>query len=278
MMALVKGDTSFCITIACRIIKVLENKEIPWQRPWTGWSVNIGYPANIRTETKFSGINFILCQLASKKHKFISKWWGEQFDFDILSYTIHPRPDEVIPGEWCTQAVLYNKGISSIRLYNADQCCKIKDSLLPRPKLKPDYILADNVLHSTNADIKFTESDVSFYHYHPDDYITMPKKEIFESGLGKLPSYYDTLAHELMHWTEDRLEYNLSASVPERELRAEIGAAMLAEELHFPHNIINSNFEKWREAWIAMIRDDVNSLFRAAEGAFDGANYILGTI
>jgi len=263
----------FCRTIACQVIKVLESKEVPWQRPWVGCSTHIGYPTNIRTKAKFSGMNFVLLQLASKKHKFTSKFWAEQFELDLLGHAICSRPNHVLPGEWCTQGVLYhNHDITPIRLYNIEQC---RGNNKPSLKLMPDYSLADRVLHSTGADVRFTEDNTSFYYYSPKDYIIMPSKEAFNNSLGRLPAYYDTLAHELLHWTEERLGYD--AAEPEKELRAEIGAAILAEELHFPHNILHSNFDKWRLPWIEMIRNDLMTLFVAAEGAHEGVKYILGS-
>lgn len=264
------------------IVKALERNYVPWQKPWEGRGEGVGYPQDVRTKKMFFGINFILLQMAAKEHGFISSWWGTSDEFMALGATVKDRPETVVPGNWGTEIILY-KGdgesiltVSSI-VYNADQTT---GKFRPNPKLMPIYETAEKVLHSTKAQIEYNEDGEAWYHYPPDDYISLPRKMMFEAGLGGLPGYYESLAHELVHWTEPRLGFKFGFRDPVdeeavRELRADISAAMLMEQLAVPHSISFSNFNKWKQHWIKLMKADESLIFRVCASASAAANYVM---
>jgi antirestriction protein ArdC len=264
-----------------RIIKALEDREVPWQKPWEGSGPGVGFPRDVRTKKKFFGINFLLLQMAAKEHHFTSSWWGTTDEFTALGSNVKSRPDQVQPGCWATETVLYKNQdnriltMSSI-VYNSEQLMFLLESCQPNSKLYPSYDLAERVLHGTKAKISYNDTGEAYYFYPPYDFITFPERRAFEEGLGGLPGYYESLAHELVHWSEPRLGFDVDCDEGIRELRADIGAAMLMEELGVPHSISFSNFEKWRTRWLALLREDFNLIFKVAASATKAVDYIMG--
>lgn len=267
--------------ITNRVIQALERHQVPWQKPWEGSGKGVGFPREVRTKKKFFGINFLLLQMAAQEHHFASSWWGTSDDFSNLGSDIKNRPEDVIPGCWATETILYKSQnnkiltLSSI-VYNSEQLTMLLESCQPEYKFNPSFTLADRVLHATNANIKFNETGEAYYFYPPYDFITFPERMAFEEGLGGLSGYYESLAHELMHWSEPRLQFNTDCDEGIRELRADIGAAMLMEELGVPHSISFSNFDKWCSRWIELLRNNHNLIFTVCAAATKAVDYILG--
>lgn len=268
--------------INSRIIRALENRILPWQKPWVGYGEGVGYPREVQTGKKFFGINFLLLQMAAREHGFVSSWWGTAKQFELLGSRVRNRPESVQSGNWSTETILYKNDIgrvitvSSI-VYNTDQLSQSLVQYTPNPRIVPFYEQAEKVLHSTGAKIKYNSDGEAFYFYPPNDFISIPTKRCFEAGLGGLPGYYEALAHELLHWSENRLWYDTESNEAIRELRADIGAAMLVEELGVPHSISYSNFEKWYRQWIPLLRADENIIFRVCASASRAVDYILGS-
>jgi antirestriction protein ArdC len=264
-----------------RIIRALENHEIPWQKPWQGRGEGVGYPREANTRKKFFGINFLLLQMSAKEHGFVSNWWGTADYFASLGAQVKERPENVIPGSWATETVLYKEDnghvltMSSI-VYNADQLNLLLENYPNNSTLMPNYNAAEKVLKAPKANIQHTEDSEAWYYYPPNDYIALPQKKRCESGLGGLPLYYESLAHELMHWSEARLGFEISDSNEAiRELRADIGAAMLLEDLGLPHSISASNFRKWYLQWIKLMKQDENLIFKVSAAASLACDFIL---
>jgi len=263
-----------------RIVNALQNRQIPWQKPWEGRGEGVGHPREVNTKKRFFGINFVLLQMSAKEHGFVSSWWGTADQFTVLGSEVKNRPDTVVPGKWSTETILYKMEMDKVLtassvVYNADQLTNLLESYTPNPKLMPVYDKADRVLHSTSAKIEYNTNGEAWYFYPPKDCITLPTKACFLEGLGGLPGYYESLAHELMHWSELRLGYDTDAEEAIRELRADIGAAMLVEELGVPHSISFSNFNKWWQTWINILREDENLIFQVCASASKAVDFIL---
>ncbi|MFY4731316.1 zincin-like metallopeptidase domain-containing protein [Nitrospira sp. BLG_2] len=263
-----------------RIIRALEDRILPWQKPWVGHGEGVGYPREVGTGKKFFGINFLLLQMAAREHGFTSSWWGTAKQFELLGTRVRNRPDSVPLGNWSTETILYKNDIGNVItvssiVYNTDQLGQSLIQYSPNPRITPFYEQAERVLHSTGAKIKHNSDREAYYFYPPHDFITIPTKACFEAGWGGLPGYYESLAHELLHWTETRLRVNTEFDESIRELRADIGAAMLVEELGVPHSISYSNFDKWYRQWISLMHEDENIIFRVCASASRAVDYIL---
>lgn len=263
-----------------RIIHCLENRYIPWQKPWEGRGEGVGYPREASTKKRFFGINFLLLQMAAKEHGFTSSWWGTSDQFSLLGASVKSRPENVIPGGWATETILYKEDSGKIVtassvVYNTDQLNVLLETYAPNSTLMPKYNIAEKALNSTGANVEHNNTGEAWYFYPPHDFITLPNKARFKDGLGGLPGYYESLAHELIHWTEPRLGFDTESNEAIRELRADIGAAMLVEELGVPHSISFSNFNKWYLQWIDLMDQDDNLIFKVCASASKAADYII---
>lgn len=95
--------------------------------------------------------------------------------------------------------------------------------------------------------------------------------------------YYSTLFHELMHSTEHPKRMNLKNGVhgsqiyARREIRAEIGAALLMAETDLP-DVLESN-ASYAKGWLESLKDcddATGEIVRAYNEAVKGASFILG--
>ena len=279
MFSLFNRTNNLRCNISNLVVKALENNETPWQKPWQGTGKGVGFPMDARTKKKFFGINFLLLQMAAKEHGFVSSWWGTSDQFAMLGSKVKNRPTDIMPGYWGTETVFYDQQFGKTNtipsvVYNADQLEVKLKNYLPDFNINPSYDLAEKVLHATNAKIKFNDEGEAWYFYPPKDYILLPKKRIFEDGWGGLPGYYESLAHELIHWSEVRMGFDVDCDEGIRELRADIGAAMLMEELHVPHSISFSNYNKWQDHWIHMLKKDYNLIFLICASASHAVEFI----
>ncbi len=258
--------------ISNKVLEKLEEHLVPWQKPWKGWGYGVGTPRNVYTKQKYFGINLILLNIASKENNFRSSWWGTIEQFAALGGKVSNLNG--------TEILLYKEDVSSnifkaspIVVYNYDQVSKIAD-LEPKFNLTPNYSFIDKVLKSIPAKITPNRDCEAWYYYPPDDFITIPSKEYFESGLGGKPGYYEALAHELCHWSEVRLGFDIYCKSTIKELRAEICSSLVLQDFGCPHSIAYSNIEKWRDGWIWLMRNNPSVIFKVAAEACDAADYI----
>ncbi len=264
-----------------QVIKALQSKEVPWQKPWVGRGNGVGFPRHVFTKKKFFGVNAILLQMAARRCGYSSNLWGTVEQFTALGMVVKDRPDNVPAGEWGTETVFYKLDVltNSVHLipavvYNLEQVKVADESLLPNPIMKPDYNKAEKVLHASHACIQENNVGRCAYFYGSDT-ITLPTKKEFEAGLGGLPGYYESLAHELIHWTEPRLGFDTDTVDPIKELRAEIGAAFMVEELGCPHSVAFRNFNQYRLDWVDYMQDDPTLIFRIAASACKAVDHLL---
>ena len=108
-----------------------------------------------------------------------------------------------------------------------------------------------------------------------------PPKKVLLKSRGGINTYYDTIVHELIHWTEGKLGWeNDISKYPEavRELRAEMGCGFLLTELGIPHGPSMLNFRKYVDEWIEQMRKDYTLILKVAVSACKAADYLLDLI
>ena len=122
------------------------------------------------------------------------------------------------------------------------------------------------VVAATKADVRYGGSKAVYY--RGADYIGMPEEGRFES----FPAFAETLAHELGHWTEKRLDWHGTYS--EGELRAELTAVFTCSTLiDISQNL--SNHTAYIGSWLQALQNDPKYIFRASAAASKAADYIL---
>lgn len=274
------------------IIEALQRGVAPWHKPWAA-GANTGFPANFVSKRRYSGVNPLLLQLAALEWGFESKWWGTYQQWASLGAQVKKRPGDVPAGQWGTKIVFFkaitkaaqrDNGEQEPRtfpllreytVFNCDQVDGVEQFKVraPTAELPPDFEPAERVIAATGADIRHVAGEKALYYYPPGDYIEVPPKFNFIIGKGGLGGYYDTMFHELCHWTEPRLgwvgEYALN------ELRAEMGAAFLSAEISIPSYGPSNHHAAYLDSWIQAMREDHRVIFGIASAASKAADCIL---
>ena len=103
----------------------------------------------------------------------------------------------------------------------------------------------------------------------PGDFIQTPHEGRFLSVSANAAK----LLHELVHWSEWRL--NWLGSYAEGELRAEIGSCFLSAALNIPESGELTNHTAYIASWIRALENDSKYIFRASSAASAAADFIL---
>src|SRR5262249_5672056 len=148
-----------------------------------------------------------------------------------------------------------------------------------RPRGTPaavDYRPAEAVIAASGAAIRFRPGLEVAYYYPPADHIVFPLKGQFERGPGGLPAYYDSLFHQLAHFSEPRLGWSDGSAVG--ELRAEIAAPSLAAQIGIPtlcDLALLTNHRNHVGPWVEAMGADPALIFRTADAASQAVEHLL---
>jgi antirestriction protein ArdC len=294
--------------ITQRIVKALEQGVKPWRRPWSV-SPNSGRPTNIVSRKLYQGINPLLLELHNLRFGFRSKWWGTFRQWSDLGCTVRKRPDDVEPGHWGCSVVLWKPFTKRVpkddsredeeqqffmlryfSVFNADQ---VEGDVAPIFQVKdepatgiilPDYAPADELIAATAADIRHG-GDRAFYcrpvpenswpNHKNGDYISVPPKHRFDP----VGAYYETVIHELAHWSEIRTNWDhQKQGYAMGELAAEIAASFLSTELGIPQGETLENHAAYLQSWLKNMRDDPAYVFKASTQASKVADFLLAFV
>ena len=175
--------------------------------------------------------------------------------------------------------------IAATRLKISQNICdKIKSNLAPfHVVAKPKKIsrherfeATENFITNTGAKIIYRGDRAC---YRPaTDTILVPKIETFDSSA----NYYETIFHELVHWTEhkDRLDWKRRIGDRDNyslgELIAELGSAFLAAEMGLTLNKrMLENHAAYLQFWIEALKEEPKFLFVASNQANKASDYLL---
>ena len=278
--------------ITTTIIEALKGGKLPpWRMPWAA-DPNAGYPTNV-SGRRYHGINPLLLQIAAIRHGLKSKWWATFRQWDMLGGKVMKRPDDVPPGEWGTSIIFWSKTtkteendhgeeekktiffMKTYTVFNIDQ---VRGEHLDRIRVGHNitstapietYEEADKVIEATGADIRYGGNQ-AFYN-RLGDFIQVPLREQFGAA-----EYYETVLHELCHWTESRLNWNRKdEGYAMGELVAEMGSCFLATELGIPNAETLPNHASYLQSWLKAMENDHRFVFQASSQASKAADYIL---
>jgi len=267
-----------------RIIALLEQGTVPWQKPWT----EAGIPMNAISKRPYRGINlWLLLSLDYQRNLFLT--WdqlkklggsvnkGEQGHVVVYWKTTSKKDESVDDGK--------EKKVPLLRYYkvfNIAQCRDLPGNFTEQLEEKEHdpLIECESIIHNMSQCpvIKHKEQK-AFYHIE-EDYINMPKKKSFKSVEG----YYATLFHELVHSTghEKRLNRSTITEMAEfgselysiEELIAELGASYLSSFAGSLSKEIK-NSAAYIKGWLGKLRDDKKFIVQASGNAQRAVDYIL---
>jgi antirestriction protein ArdC len=273
--------------ITNQIIDALTNRNLPpWRRPWSD-DPNAGVHTSLSTGNSYKGINQLLLQIAASHHGFQSRWWGT-FN-QVKNSGAH-----VLKAEKGTHVVLFKpikrtrideKGdetddsflvMRTFTVFNAEQTSGLDQYRVGFAQPKQDttdrYEHADAVIEATGADIRYGGNE-AFYR-SGEDFIQVPFSHQFESA----EAFYETMFHELCHWTEQRVGFDRSK--PENsyalgELVAEIGSCFMMAELGLPTTTNMTNHAAYLESWLKGMNGDPKFIFRASAQASKAVEFVM---
>lgn len=211
-------------SITTSIVEALTSGSVPpWRRPW-GISPNSGFPTNVVSKRRYSGVNVLLLRMAAMAHGFTSKYWATFNQWRDMGGRVQRRPDHVKPGHWGQTIVFFTRItktevdpftgeeeetsfplLKTYTVFNVDQVDGPFDHLRVKEEpVNPDFVdfgPAEETIKASGANIRFG-GDHALYR-RQDDYILCPPKHRFKEEA----EYYGTIFHEIAHWTghESRL-------------------------------------------------------------------------
>jgi antirestriction protein ArdC len=289
--------------ITAQLVKAIEGGVLPWRRPWRR-SPNSGRAANVVSKKPYNGINPLLLELHRLSHDLGSRWYGTYLQWEQLGCQVRKRPHHVEQGRWGCRIVFYRPVDKTVvdeatgeqrqdRFYlmrtfvvfNADQvegADEWQTGDEDTGAAVPDFEPADELITATGADIRH-QGDRAYYkrplgnwpHHHDGDYIVVPPRHRFEP----VGSYYETVLHELGHWSEVRLGWdNQQHGYAMGELVAEMASSFLATELGVPQAESLENHAAYLQSWLKEMKNDPAFIFRASTQASKVADYLLGFV
>ncbi len=260
---------------------------LPWRKPWSNDKNAPGLHTSLSSRNSYRGINQLILQLSAMKQNHQSKWWG-------TFKQIKSCGGSVCSGAKGTHIVLYKPiartstdeygkekdnsfyVLKTFVVFNADQTTGLDRFRVgfaqPAVDETERYEHADAVIESVGADIRFGGNKAFYSVNH--DFIQCPFRHQFVSP----EAYYETMFHELCHWSEKRTDFDRTR--PENtygfaELVAEIGACFLLAELGLPtlDNLTNSS--AYLKSWLTGMNGDPAFIFKASSLASKAVEFVL---
>ena len=268
-------------SITNSIIESLKKGKIPWRKPWSGID-GPRTPMNFVTKRRYSGINIPILWAASQERGYDVDYYATFNQWKSIGASVKK-------GEKAVHVVLFKpvkktvkdedgterlEQFPILRVFPVFSIHSVQgggvDKLLNQPvgpvfehEQREEFL---RVVDATKADVRYGGSKAVYY--RDADYIGMPEEGRFES----FPAFAETLAHELGHWTEKRLDWTGTYSAG--ELRSELTAVFVSSTMmDISQNL--SNHTAYIGSWLQALENDPKAIFRASAAASKAADYIL---
>jgi antirestriction protein ArdC len=266
-----------------RIIGMLEDGVVPWNKPWATGSEA---PMNLVSKKAYRGVNVWLLSCAG----YASPYW--------VSYKqATEMGGQVRKGEKSTPVVYWKmfetldkatgekKTIPMLKYYsvfNVSQCDNLKYPT-PEELEKIDFNPieeAEKIVANMPKKPTILHGEQQAYYNRSSDFVNMPQKETFD----KVENYYSVLFHELTHATGHenrlgRLQNDVSrfgdACYAKEELVAEMGASFLCATAGIVDRTID-NSAAYIASWLKRLKNDKKLVVSASAKAHQSTDFILG--
>lgn len=282
-----------------KLVKMMEEGVNPWAKPWTDSKGAV--PMNYKTKKPYRGINFFLLSLSFNDPYFLTYKQAQELGGNVRKgergtkvyfwnfIYLDANGKKVLNPE----VDGYEKKIPYLREYtvfNATQIEGIEFVYPEAPELKDNAKIEaceavvknlSKVEGRTATERKIVVHLYDGAWYSPSrDIINMPKIESFKSS----EFYYDTLFHEMIHFTglegrcnrfkkTDSVEFG-SESYSEEELVAEMGGAYLCALTGISSEEISKNNAAYLAGWIKKLKGNPTLAIKAAGAAQKAVDYI----
>ena len=267
--------------ITQRIIALLEQGNIPWQKPW---KVQTGLPRNLVSKKPYRGVNVFLLHAMHYE----SPFWLTFNQAKQLGATIR-KGERACPVVFWKQFEVEDKAtgektkIPLLRYYHVFNLAQV-DGLKDTPTLTPDMATTkpgEIVANMPNRP-EIKHGMAKAFYSPGGDFVGMPSPERFQSE----DAYFSVLFHELTHGTGHSSRLNRpgvmdgsgfgSEDYSKEELVAELGAAFLCGHAGIAERTL-TNSAAYVQNWLEALRNDNKLIVQAAAQAQRAADYILAT-
>jgi antirestriction protein ArdC len=270
-------EIDVCTLVTNRIIELLEQGTVPWQKPWT----EAGFPRNLITKRQYRGTNLLLLQSLGYSQNLFLTW--EQLKAVGGSVNKGQRAHLVV--FWkplVRQKTSPEFVLKYYKVFNVAQCRDIPQYLFD-PPLHTGYdplVECEHIIEHMPSCPKVVHKKQKAFYNTENDIINMPLKGSFTS----IESYYCTLFHELVHSTghKSRLNRDTMSEMSEfgaelyseEELIAEFGAMYLCSHGKILTAEI-ANSAAYINGWLTKLRGDKQFIVTATVQAQKAVEYIL---
>jgi antirestriction protein ArdC len=285
-----------------RIVAQLEQGLIPWHKPWTGVGIEDGGAVNYVSRKPYSMLNQMLLGREGEYLTFkqikerggsIKKGAkaGVVVFFTTTTYTKREEVQE--DGSTETVSVMKEHLMPVLKYYNVfhiDDCEGIESKIKVEEDAGPKISTIESAEKVLNGYVE-REKELQFRnniptdraYYSPTlDLISVPMLSQYEIA----EEYYSTTFHEAIHSTmpenrcnrksEQKLAAFGSEDYSREELVAEIGSAMLCNNVGIDCEKAFKNSVAYIQGWLKKLKNDNRMIVWAASRAEKAAKYILG--
>lgn len=268
--------------ITDRIIELLEQEIVPWQRPWTIGGVT---PTNLHSKRPYHGLNaMLLAALPFESPYYLTLRQANQLggcvrkgsrSAPVIFWKLIQRKKDDDPDRAETIPLL-----RYYRVFNLEQ---IEGIDAPPPdtlaQINEPYEPAETLIGCMpNPPNILWKAQTQAYYMPSRDVVYMPLRSQFKTS----GDVYRTLAHELVHSTghKKRLKRMLTArrgstAYAREELIAEMGAAFFCHRAGI--EISYEQHAAYVSHWLKRLREDKRLIVRASSAALKAVNYICGS-
>jgi len=263
-----------------RVIELLNQGTIPWQKPW---NVKRGFPRNLVTGKGYRGINVFLLHAM----QFESPLWLTFKQAQDLGAKVR-KGEKACPVVFWKQLEVEDKEtgelekVPLLKIYSVFNVAQI-DGLkaLPAPEVEPVLKKPAEIFENMpqRPSVKYGMAQAFYSVSH--DFIGMPNRERFASD----DEFYCTLYHETVHCSGHEKRLNRpgltdrsgfgSEQYSKEELVAEMGAAFLCGQAGIAERTLN-NSAAYIQNWLKQLQNDKKLIVQAAAQAQKAADFILG--
>ena len=281
--------------ITNEIIASLQKGIVPWKQPWAS-DPNCGRPTNAVTKNPYNGVNILLLGLHNRDYMSHGKYFATYKQWQSIGGQVMSRPDGVPKGKWGCKAIFFKPLSKTKTNRNGEEiqdnfCVMRQFTVFNIFQVEGEHLdhLRPGYCENTDPEVSFREADelianteAGIMHggnkanYDPSmDIINMPFRHQFDGS-----AYYETLLHELCHWTEhpDRLDWDRDDdqnSYALGELIAEMTSCFVCSELGIALAEGIENHAAYVSNWLKPLKNDPSFIFRASTQASKAADYLL---
>ena len=276
-------------TVTDKIVAAIEAGAGDFVMPWHV-SAATGRPTNALTGHDYRGVNVVALWAEAVMSGYGTGWWASYRQWEWLGAQVrrgergtvivfYNRLDTA-PADDLDESDRYRLVARAFRAFNLDQV----DGWEPQESAKSSMV---ETLAEVEAFVAATKAVIvhggsSACYRRVEDRIDMPAPERFRGSPTSTASeaYYDTLLHELTHWTgaPHRLDRTFGTRFGDNdyaveELVAELGAAFLCADLGIA-NEPRPDHAAYVASWLQVLNDDRRAIFTAAARANDAVAHL----